>query len=135
VQAKVLPTTNELWHEGRCVARHERCYGGQQEILDLGHYLDVLVRKPGALAGSRPLDQWRLQGLWPRSYDRFWEGLMERRGYQGGTKDMVRLLQLRQTHGRKRLRSAIEEALAIGCGDAAAVEHLMSAQQLARSRP
>jgi len=32
----------ELWHDGRCVARHERCYRGQQQILDLEHYLDVL---------------------------------------------------------------------------------------------
>jgi transposase len=135
VQAKILPTAIEMWHEGRCVARHERCYGRQQEILDLEHYLDVLEHKPGALAGSKPLDQWRQVGLWPRSYDRFWEGLMERRGQQGGTKDMIMLLQLGRRHGRKRLRTAIEEALAVGCGDAAAVEHLMSAQHLARIRP
>ena len=37
---------------GRCVARHERCYSRQQQVLDLEHYLDVLSRKPGALAGS-----------------------------------------------------------------------------------
>jgi hypothetical protein len=117
------------------VAQHERCYGRQQEILDLEHYLDVLEHKPGALAGSKPLDQWRQVGLWPQCYDRFWEGLIERRGYQGGTRDMIRLLQLGRRHGRKRLRAAIEQALSIGCGDAAAVEHLLSAQQLARSRP
>jgi hypothetical protein len=40
-------------------AHHERCYGRQQQILDLEHYLDVLYRKPGALAGSRPLQQMR----------------------------------------------------------------------------
>jgi hypothetical protein len=135
VHAKIGPSVIELWHEGRCVAKHERCYGRQQEILDLEHYLDVLEHKPGALAGSKPLDQWRQVGLWPRSYDRFWEGLIERRGQQGGTKDMIRLLQLGRRHGRKRLRAAIDEALAVGCGDAAAVEHLMGARQLARSRP
>ncbi|MCU1292681.1 MAG: hypothetical protein JWP08_1531 [Bryobacterales bacterium] len=31
----------ELWHGGGCVARHERCYGRQQQVLDLEHYLDV----------------------------------------------------------------------------------------------
>jgi hypothetical protein len=36
-----------IWHDGRCVARHERCYGRQQEILDLEHDLDVLEQKPG----------------------------------------------------------------------------------------
>ena len=67
MQAKVHPLVIELWYGGRCVARHERCYGRQQEILDLEHYLDVLERKPGALAGSKPLDQRRQLGLWPSS--------------------------------------------------------------------
>ena len=59
VQAKIYASTIELWHDGRCVARHERCYGRQQQVLDLEHYLDVLSRKPGAMAGSRPLQQQR----------------------------------------------------------------------------
>jgi hypothetical protein len=63
VQAKIRPATIELWHEGQCVAQHERCYGRQQEILELEHYLDVLERKPGAFVGSKPLDQWRRSGL------------------------------------------------------------------------
>ena len=52
VQAKVYSSSVELWHEGQCRARHERCYGRQQEVLDLEHYLEVLERKPGALAGE-----------------------------------------------------------------------------------
>jgi transposase len=135
VQAKILAATIELWYEGRRIAQHERCYGRQQEILDLEHYLDVLEHKPGALAGSKPLDQWRQSGLWPASYDRFWEGLIERHGPQGGTKQMIRLLHLGREHGQRRLRAAIDEALAVGCGDAAAVEHLMNAGHLARRRP
>jgi hypothetical protein len=135
VQAKILPAAIELWHEGRRIAQHERCYGRQQEILDLEHYLDVLEHKPGALAGSKPLDQWRQSGLWPASYDRFWEGLMERRGPQGGTKQMIGLLQLGRKHGQQRPRAAIDEALALGCGDAGAVEHLMGTRQLARREP
>ena len=42
VQAKVYASRVELWHDGRCVARHERCYRRQQQVLDLEHYLDVL---------------------------------------------------------------------------------------------
>ena len=80
VQAKAYASTIELWHGGRCVARHERCYRRQQQILDLEHYLDVLYRKPGALAGSKPLEQKRQAGLWPASFDRIWEALMERHG-------------------------------------------------------
>jgi hypothetical protein len=33
------------------VARHPRCYGRGHQILDLEHYLDVLEKKPGAMAG------------------------------------------------------------------------------------
>jgi len=47
VQAKVYARFVELLHEGRCVARHERCYGRHQQVLDLEHYLDVLSRKQG----------------------------------------------------------------------------------------
>jgi hypothetical protein len=38
----------------------QRCYRRQQQILDLEHYLEVLERKPGALAGSKPLARWRI---------------------------------------------------------------------------
>lgn len=133
VQAKVAAATVEVWHGGRCVARHERCYGRHQEILDLEHYLDVLARKPGALAGSTPLAQWRTLGRWPASYDRLWAELVERHGRPEGTKEMIGLLQLGRRHGQERLRVAIEQALALGCHDGAAVRHLLSADQLART--
>ena len=94
VQAKVYASVVELWHEGRCVARHERSYRRQQQILDLEHYLDVLYRKPGALAGSKPLEQRRQAGLWPASFDRIWQALIERHGKQSGTRQMVDLLKL-----------------------------------------
>jgi hypothetical protein len=135
IEAKIRPASIELWCEGRCVAQHERCYGRQQEILDLEHYLDVLEHKPGALAGSKPLEQWRRLGRWPASYDRFWEGLMARHGQQAGTKEMIGLLQLGRTCGQERLRAAIEEALALGCRDAAAVRHLIHVQGLERPQP
>ena len=99
-----MPAAIELWHEGRCVARHERCYRRQQQILDLEHYLDVLYRKPGALAGSKPLEQQRQAGLWPASFDRIWQALIERHGKQSGTRQMIDLLKLAQKHGHGRLQ-------------------------------
>src|SRR3990172_383588 len=114
VQARLAPTAVALWHEGRCVATHERCDGRYQEVYELEHYLDVLEHKPGALAGSTPLAQARQQGRWPVSYDRFWDGLMERHGRHKGTKEMIGLLQLGRSHGPDKLRADIEEALALG---------------------
>ncbi|MCZ2074620.1 MAG: IS21 family transposase [Bryobacterales bacterium] len=134
VQAKVYAATVELWHEGRCIARHERCYRRQQQILELEHYLDVLYRKPGAMAGSKPLEQRRQAGLWPASFDRIWQALMERHGKQDGTRQMIELLKLAPKHGQARVREAIESALAGHCYDAAAVRHLLHAGELRHSR-
>ena len=125
----------EVWHEGQCVARHERCYSRVQEILDLEHYLEPLDRKPGALAGSKPLEQWRQKGRWPASYDRIWEQLMIRNGRQNGTRRMIELLQLGKTHGYDTLRQAVESALDLGSCDVSTVQYLMTAKQLDRGRP
>jgi len=130
VQAKAYASRIELWHAGRCVARHERCYRRQQQILDLEHYLDILYRKPGALAGSKPLEQKRQAGLWPASFDRIWEALIERHGKQSGTRQMIDLLKLSQKHGLGKLKDAIESALSSNCYDSAAIQHLLNAHDL-----
>lgn len=135
VQVTLSATQVTVWQEGQCVATHERCYGRQQEVLNLEHYLDVLERKPGALAGSTPLAQWRQAGRWPQSYDTFWQGLITRLGTQAGTKEMIGLLQLGRSHGQAALQRALEEALARGVQDSAAVRHLLAAPQLARTQP
>ena len=132
VQVKLSATTVEVWHDGRCVATHQRSYGRFREVMDLEHYLDVLERKPGALAGSKPLEQWRRLGRWPASYDALWQGLMQRCGKQEGTKEMIGLLRLGRTHGEGRLRGAIDAAVALGCQDGAAVRHLVAAAELER---
>jgi hypothetical protein len=126
VEAKVYPAHVELWHEGECVARHERCYSRQQQILDLEHYLDVLEQKPGALAGSKPLEQWRKLGRWPASYDQFWEELIRRHGKPSGTRQMIGLLQLGKVKGYAGLERAMESALVAGCPDEAAVRYLLT---------
>jgi hypothetical protein len=107
----------------------------RQEILDLEHYLDVLERKPGALAGSKPLEQWRQQGRWPCSYDQFWQGLIGRHGKQDGTREMIELLGLGRQHGYPRLDEVLRLALDLGCTDVAAVRHLLIRDQLDRVVP
>lgn len=125
VRARLLPAYVEIWHERELVARHERSFERYQQVLDLEHYLDVLERKPGALAGSRPLQQWRESGRWPQSFDRLWQSLERREGKQAGTRTMIELLQQGSKHGWDRLRQAVEQALDLGCTDAAGVRHLL----------
>jgi transposase len=134
VQAKIHASTVELWYAGQCVATHDRCYRKKQQILDLEHYLDVLSRKPGALAGSTPLAQKRQAGLWPASFDQIWESMIERHGKQSGTKQMIDLLKLSQHYAPGKLQEAIELALSTGCHDAAAVKHLLNADELRHLR-
>jgi transposase len=129
-QVRLLPAYVEVWHEQSCVARHERNFGRHQAVLDLEHYLDVLERKPGALAGSTPLQQWRERGLWPESFDRLWQSLRERHGKQAGTREMIELLRLGPRHGWETLKKTVEQALTLGCTDAAAVRHLLVAGEL-----
>ena len=131
-EVRSLPSSIEVWSEGRVVARHERVYERGRQVLDLEHYLEALGRKPGALAGSTPLKQWREQGRWPESFDRLWESLRKRHGKQDGTREMIDLLILGRTAGYDRLKKAIEAALNLGCTDPAAVRHLMQSAELAR---
>jgi len=62
VTAVVGPLLVDILHDNNRFARHERCYGRGHEVLNLEHYLDVLERKPGVMAGSTPLEQWHKVG-------------------------------------------------------------------------
>jgi transposase len=135
VQAKTYASSVEIWYQGQRIACHERCYSRKQQVLDLEHYLDVLERKPGAFAGSKPLEQWRQQGRWPASYDAFWHKLMQRYGRQNGTREMVELLQFGKRHGYDQLQKAVETALDLGCSDAGAVRYLLGAEGQQRPQP
>ena len=94
----------------------------------------MLERKPGALAGLKPLARWRTKGLWPASYDRLLDELIERHGKPSGTRQMIQVLALVRSYGHARLHTAIEQAVARGCADAAAIRHLITAADLARAR-
>jgi transposase len=122
---RVWPTQVEILHDLECVAVHQRCYGRGHEILELDHYLDVLERKPGAMAGSTPLKQWRQAGRWPDCLDQIWKKLEQRHGKSDGTREMITLVRVGQAEGWKRMVVAVEEALRLGVSDAAAVLHIL----------
>jgi transposase len=134
IEVRLYASWVEVRDEGHCIARHERCYERNQQVLELEHYLDVLERKPGALAGSKPLAAWRQRGLWPASYDRLLDELIRRHGKQSGTRQMIQVLSLINQYGHGRVRTAVEEAITLGCSDAAAIRHLAGAADLAHAR-
>src|SRR5437879_5415273 len=135
VEMKVYSAYVEIWHQGKCVARHERCFERHQKVLELEHYLNVLSKKPGALAGSTALEQCRAQGRWPASYGQFWGVLQERQGKQEGTRAMIDVLLLAREHGPARVRQAVEEALELGCSDVGAIRYLLNVGNLKQLPP
>jgi transposase len=132
VTAKLHAAHVEIWHQGRCVARHERCFDRHQKVLALDHYLEALLRKPGAMAGSTALEQCRQEGKWPSAFDRYWELLRERQGRAQGTRAMIELLLVGREKGYGLLRQAVERALETGYSDMAAVRYFLHEHALVR---
>jgi hypothetical protein len=131
VVVKVYASNVEAWQHGRCLARHERCFDRHQKVLELDHYLEPLLHKPGALAGSTALEQCRAQGRWPTSYDQFWELLKQRHGGSAGTRLMIEVLLLGRECGPKLLQTSLEQALQFGCTDVHAVRLLIQSARMA----
>jgi transposase len=130
VEVKVYSAYVEIWYQGKCAARHERCYERHKKVLELEHYLDALTKKPGALAGSTALEQCRAQGRWPASYDQLWGLLKEREGKQAGTRAMIDVLLLGRDYGAAGLRRAVEEALEMGCANVGSIRYLLNGTNL-----
>ena len=125
-QVRALPSSVEVWYGGTRVAVHERSYTRGAQVFHLEHYLEVLDRKPGALPGSRPLAQWRAQGLWPESFERLWALWQARLGKHASTRAMVDRLLLVRQHGWLAVTTAAEKALSLGCTDESAVKCLLA---------
>ena len=61
VEVKVYSAYVEIWHQAKCVARHERCYERHKKVLELEHYLDALTKagSPGRLDGAGAMPRTR----------------------------------------------------------------------------
>ena len=67
---KLTASELEVFEESRLVAVHPRLVSSGAEHLDLDHYLEILLRKPGALPGSVPLAQARAAGTFTAEHQR-----------------------------------------------------------------
>ena len=76
------------------IATHERLAGRHGTSAQLEHYLDLLARKPGALARSLALRQERDRGDWPRCFDRLWSEIEGKAGRTEAARQMVDVLLL-----------------------------------------
>jgi transposase len=126
IRAQVGAREISFWHDGKQVASHERLHGRHQVSAQLDHYLDLLARKPGALARSLALREERDRGDWPTCFDELWSGISERSGRQEAARQMVEVLMLCRQHPAGVVELAVRGALAAGAHDGRAVAVLAS---------
>ena len=103
----------EIIVEHQVIARHERCYGRKQDILEPLHYLPLLAQRPGAFEHAKPLRQWRAQ--WPAPYETLLAALKaDAQSESQAIRAFVSVLGLHQEHPAELVQQAIEMALADG---------------------
>lgn len=85
-------STVEVHDGARRIATHPRATGRYGEVLTLDHYLEVLARKPGALAGATALAQAKAGGLFTATHQAYWDAIRRGRGDAAGTRALIELL-------------------------------------------
>jgi transposase len=99
---------------GVVVAEHTRALGRGSESLLLDHYLEVLTRKPGALAGATALVAARTSGAFTDTHQRFWDAARARHGDGPGTRALIGVLLLHRTLSGAQVQTGIRAALLLG---------------------
>ncbi len=95
----------EIVSGGSVVARHERSYERDQQILDPLHYLATLGRRPAALDHSRVYRDWHL----PAEFTDLRQAMEQRHGPSAGARQYIRVLQLLAQHPVERVQRAIRQ--------------------------
>lgn len=130
----VLRASELLVFDGRKqVAAHERATVRGSQTLVLDHYLEVLIRKPGALPGATALVQARAAGRFTAAHEAFWAAARMTHGDSGGTRALVEVLLLHRHHAHGDVVAGITAALRVGAvsPDVVAVETRKHQQQQA----
>lgn len=113
------------------VARHERLIAKCGIRLELNHYLEALVRKPGAFPGATAPEQARSAGRFTPVHDAWWAAARKVHGGRDGTRALIEVLLLGRHIAHEHLVSGLAMALRAGAltaADADALEARKSAQ-------
>lgn len=98
----------------KVIAEHVRSLHKGTEDLVLDHYLEVLTRKPGALAGATALAAARAGGSFTPGHQVFWDAARRALGDRDGTRALVGALLLHRTLPAAPLAHAMAEAISTG---------------------
>lgn len=111
---RLTATTVTVLEGGSVVADHERLIGRYLESLTLDHYLEVLVRKPGALPGATALAQAKTSGAFTATHQRYWDTARRVMGDARGTRALVEVLLVHRTLPAADLTAAMDTAVTTG---------------------
>jgi transposase len=119
------------------VARHHRVVGKGVKVLDLDHYLEILLRKPGALPGATALVQARAAGAFTWAHDAFWAAARKALGDTAGTRALIEVLLLHRHLEHVDVLAGIAAALSVGSvnADVVAVEARKAARRRGAQPP
>jgi transposase len=106
------------------VCRHARSVNRGSQTLVLDHYLEVLLRKPGALPGATALVQARQAGMFTATHEAFWAAARRAHGDAAGTRALIDVLLLHRHTPAADVIAGINVALSVGANsvDVVAVE-------------
>jgi transposase len=114
VSVRVGARQIEMFADGTRIASHVRAIHKYSYTLELDHYLEVLTRKPGALAGATALTNARASGAFTPLHQKFWDRARRDLGDSAGTRSLIEVLLLSRTLSRESLNHAMERAMAAG---------------------
>jgi hypothetical protein len=118
VTVRLGADTVQVLADGRTVATHVRSLHKGTEDLVLDHYLEVLTRKPGALAGATALVAARASGAFTQTHQQFWDAARRGLGDGAGTRALIGVLLLQRTLPAEAVVAGMAAALASGRFDA-----------------
>ena len=114
LEVRLGANTIRVLDAGTVVATHTRSLHKGTEDLVLDHYLEVLTRKPGALAGATALVAARASGVFTPCHQRFWDAARKQLGDGPGTRALVGVLLLHRTLPATAVIAAMGVAVSMG---------------------
>ena len=132
LRVKLSASTVTVFDRNSVVARHQRAAGKGVKVLDLDHYLEILLRKPGALPGATALVQARAARVFTPTHDAFWAAARQAARRQcGDAGRWSRCCCCTVTSSTPTCSPGISAALSVGSvnADVVAVEARKAAQQ------
>lgn len=111
----------QVFDGAKVIADHARAVGKGVETLALDHYLEILVRKPGAMPNATALARAKAAGVFTPVHQRFWDAARKCHGDRQGTVAMIEVLLLHRQLPATAVLAGITAALKVGSLDPAVV--------------